>query len=1215
MQPPGPDEGGDGQNNPVYTKPQQGTVEAVIGDVTANPFLFTGLVVLGVLCILTVIIVPSAYCSTAGCGKKNKDKSDEIAPTTMRLMVRLNDADASVAKLLPLLSKYFNTTKLGTSGLEVLQFVDKKILKEVKNLLKDDYKAVVDLVMSDFKSAIAPTINDLYTPNPAPSTPPPPRAPYPPAPPSSPIEVGPDADPDVPANATADGASSTPVPGPAPTPAPAPSSSRRSAQAKYDDNKADPLEYDMWHLKTINAAGAWAVTKGVPEIIVAVLDTGIDIEHPDLKDNIWINKGEIPGNGIDDDRNVDYQWSPEVCGSDADPRPDYPFDTGHGTHVAGLIAAIRGNGIGGSGIAPRVKIMALKVADPNGDMYASNIMVAYDYALKMGAHVVSCSFGPVPVFNPDDEQKAESAMRERLYTQAIKPLNDKGVVVVAASGNEISNLDGLRGVGMSYLPCTLDLPNVICVSATDDTNKLWREEQFNRIIGTNYGRMTVDMGAPGSRVLSTMPLTGPYSSSSGYGLKTGSSMATPLVSGTVALVLSVLGSQSGNYFQGARARSIVLETGDTRPDLAVITSRILNAERAVQTALSFGGTGSFLLVPMPVDVGVKSGALMRTLTESYFRLSPVAVSSLAADVARAPNVTSPALSTLGLTPFALGARPSNSSLRNFKHTGADVLVAVRGQLNLPFRGVYGLRIATTAPHARIAVTVGQRRLNFNATSDAGVTEALLQVDTAPGWYDFEVLVAGFNDTIGFVWSLPTSRTTWGPLPDGWLVSGTMSYPTPLPWMPRDMPKAGNVPASEVLAAVGGWHILWRPMLANVTPVGPWNSVADPAGAIVFSSGFLADLTLTSHFNYSAYVDELNSKTNTALMNDISGGSVNANRADKLALAAAQSGPIYGFATTFIQSTVDGPMSVAFRVTCTQCQLYLDDVMFHETFDANYVPGSATPPVATTRITPCVTLDPVTNPNATGVNRARHHLQIRFATSTNNVSGPGFVVQQAACTNPLPTFQPVRPIMAPAPWYKASAAPNTALNGSINCDLWDYMAVGMSGWLQLGKIPRPEDFPPVVRIRLPHPKANNYPCKSPNFCPTGRNFTFLTDDIIPVNTLPKYLYARCWTWTNRGMRNGLVTVFAAETLPTVVYLGDQQVFRTLGAGDKTPFYMSSRSPNSTYLNGQYRQLLAVEWHGITAYSRLSITEGLARVPADVPSALELDSSFNAPDWNA
>ncbi|GLC66822.1 hypothetical protein PLESTF_000478100 [Pleodorina starrii] len=847
-------------------------------------------------------------------------------------------------------------------------------------------------------------------------------------------------------------------------------------------------------------------------------------------------------------------------------------------------------------------------------MYGSNIMAAYDYALKMGAHIVSCSFGPkTPNFTPTEFHKTQHAEQERLYTRVIQPLNDKGVLVVAAAGNEYSNLDGLRSVGTTYLPCTVDLPNVLCVAATDNTSGLWREEQFNRVVGTNYGQLTVDFAAPGSRILSTVPMTGPYSSSSGYDLKTGSSMATPLVSGAAALVLSVLGSQSGNYFQAARTKSIILETGDTQPDLAVITGRSLNAARAVQTARSFGNTGSFLLVPMPVDVGAKSGALMRILTESYFRLSPVAASSLAADVARAPNTSSLVLNTLGMTPFAVGARPSNSSLRNFKHTGADVLVAVRGQLNLPSRGVYGLRIATSAPHARIAVTVGQRRLSFNATRVAGVMEALLQVDIAPGWYDFEVLFADPSDSIDLTWSLPTSRTTWGLLPDGWLVSGTMSYPTPITYMPRDMPKAGSVPASEVPSAIGGYHILWRPMPGrNSTPDSgaPINNLADPAGAVVFSSSFLSGLTLMSHFTYSTYLDELNFNTNISFVNALAGGSGPA--VDRAAVAAAASGPIYGFATTFIQSTVDGPLSVAFRVSCTQCQLYLDGVLFHETSDANYVPGSANPPATTTRITPCVILDPVTNPNTTGVNRARHHLQIRFATRTR-VANAGFVLQQTACTNPLPnTFQPVRPIMAPAPWYKASAAPSTALNGSINCEMWDYDAVGPSGWLQLGNIPRPEDVSPVARIRMPNPKASNYPCEPwGSFCPTGRNFSVMVKDIHPVNTLPNYLYARCWTWTNRGLKDGLVTVFAAETLPTVVYLGDQQVFRSLGPGDNTPYSSLSRAPNSTYLAGQYRQLLAVEWHGITPFTRLSITEGRTDIPYDEPAALVLDSSFNAP----
>ncbi|EFJ51185.1 hypothetical protein VOLCADRAFT_88007 [Volvox carteri f. nagariensis] len=1173
--------------------------------VSKHPFMFAGLAVLGVLGLLAVIIVPSV-CGTIGC-KIKKDGAHEDPPGSLRVMVRFTQADATVKQLLPLLSKYFNSSKFNSSGLEVLQFDSPEMLKQVKKLLQDRYSAILDLLVDDFVMRISPTINGGTRQN---STSPP---------------------------STGDQSSGT---------TPGGNSTGRRLQVTdkypYDDTVSDPLETQMWHLEAVSAAQAWAVTRGVKEVIVAVMDTGIDIDHTDLNESIWRNVKEIPNNGIDDDGNgyiddymgydfagpcsVDWRSSipppapplpspppvprppsprppprrlrsllqsrsqplrppptrplpsppspapsPPVpvdrinqqgrCGADANPRPD-ASDTGHGTHVAGLVAAVRGNGQGGSGLAPRIKVMALKVADPTGAFYASNVMAAYDYALRMGAHVVSNSFGPLrPNFNPNDYDKADDAKKYRLYERAVQPLAQKGVLLVAAAGNENGNLDDLRKVNMNYLPCTLDLPNVLCVAASSPDGRLWSETQWNQQVGTNYGKMSVDIAAPGSRILSTLP-------GNRYDLKTGSSMATPLVSAAAALVLSVLGSSDGNYFQASRVKTILLETGDTRPGLEVGSQRTLNAARAVQSAAALSISGAFLLAPMIVNVSAVSGALVRAYSEEYYRVSATARDTLQA----APTTSltpSPALSIAGLTPMAIAARSASSQFRGFKIVGNDVVVAVRAKVLLTTRGSYTLNLYTTAPLPRVSLTLGQRQVSWNATSTRNMYQAVVSVNTVPGWYEFELLYGnGGNEGIDLNWLRP-GQTAYGPLPEDWIFTASMAPATPLPYVPRDLPSATNSPASEVAVSPGGWQVLWSTMSPPPPDSDiPINSVADPAGARVFNPTFLASLSNPlQYFPYSVFVDELNFLNNVTMVTALAGGGVDPRQADARVVSAAASGPVYGIATTYIQSPVDAPLTVAFRVTCVQCSLYIDGVLFHETIDTSITPGSANPPPVSTRITPCITLDPVrTNNTVRPATRPRHALQVRFAARTR-VPAAGLLVQQAACVpgQALPTtFANVRDIAAPGPWYQAAGASAPSSPGSIQCDMWDYEVIGQAGYMGLGSIPRPEDFPPAARFRLPNSRASITPC-SPfgAFCPARLNFT---------------------------------------TRPAV--------FQSLGYGDTNPYSSQSRAPNTTSLAGNYRQILAVEWHGVGAWTRLQLVDGSAALPPD-GSAVVIDGSFFAP----
>ncbi len=253
----------------------------------------------------------------------------------------------------------------------------------------------------------------------------------------------------------------------------------------------------------IDAPEAWALSTGRESVIVAVIDTGVDYTHSDLAANIWTNPGEIAGDGIDNDGNgfVDDVHGWDFVNGDNDPMDD----NNHGTHVAGTIAAVGNNGTGVTGVGWNVQIMPLKIADLNGSASLYDAMLALQYAVSMGATVSNNSYG--------------GASNSTAFADAIAAAGQAGHVFVAAAGNFGTNNDLI-----AQYPANVPLGNVIAVAATDhrDARPSW----------SNYGATTVDLGAPGVSILSTVP-------GGGYGWMSGTSMATPHVAGAVALVQSV----------------------------------------------------------------------------------------------------------------------------------------------------------------------------------------------------------------------------------------------------------------------------------------------------------------------------------------------------------------------------------------------------------------------------------------------------------------------------------------------------------------------------------------------------------------------------------------------------------------------------------------------------------------------------------------------------
>lgn len=252
----------------------------------------------------------------------------------------------------------------------------------------------------------------------------------------------------------------------------------------------------------VAAEAGWGLTTGSKKVVVAVIDTGIDYNHPDLKNNMWVNEKEIPGNGIDDDGNG---YIDDIHGWNAQGKNGNPMDgNAHGTHCAGTIGAEHNNGIGVAGVMNDVSLMAVKFLSDSGSGSLADAVSAIDYATKMNVDIMSNSWG--------------GGGYSQALEDAIKAAKNKGILFVAAAGNENSNND----TRPSY-PATYGVDNVISVASHTAQDTL---SSFSC-----YGKRTVHVAAPGSNILSSTP-------KGEYKVFSGTSMATPHVSGALGLLVA-----------------------------------------------------------------------------------------------------------------------------------------------------------------------------------------------------------------------------------------------------------------------------------------------------------------------------------------------------------------------------------------------------------------------------------------------------------------------------------------------------------------------------------------------------------------------------------------------------------------------------------------------------------------------------------------------------
>ena len=292
----------------------------------------------------------------------------------------------------------------------------------------------------------------------------------------------------------------------------------------------------------IDAARAWDFATGSRQIVVAVIDTGVDYTHPDLAPNMWVNPGEIPGNGIDDDGNgyIDDVYGYDFYNDDGNPMDDHY----HGTHCAGTIGAVGNNGQGVAGVCWNVKIMAIKFLNSNGSGTTEGAVSAIEYSILMGAKLSSNSWGS----DSDDP-----ALKD-----AINAAGAAGMLFISAAGNYGSNNDIYP-----FYPASYDCPSLVAVAATDRYD--------NRSSFSNYGLTSVDLGAPGSDILSCQP-------GNSYQYLNGTSMATPHVAGASALIWSINPMLTSN-----EVKDILLRSVDKIPSLngKCVSQGRLNLYKAV----------------------------------------------------------------------------------------------------------------------------------------------------------------------------------------------------------------------------------------------------------------------------------------------------------------------------------------------------------------------------------------------------------------------------------------------------------------------------------------------------------------------------------------------------------------------------------------------------------------------------------------------------------
>lgn len=365
---------------------------------------------------------------------------------------------------------------------------------------------------------------------------------------------------------------------------------------------SDPYYANQWYLRQINMPSAWDITTGSHDVVVAVIDSGVDINHPDLRENIWTNVNEIPGDEIDNDRNG---YTDDVHGWDFvdwsnDPRPSAisPYSRTalhHGTVISGVIGAVTNNAQGTAGINWRVRLMPLRVLDRQGRGDVEQVAQAVDYAVRNGARIINLSF-------------VGNDFSQRLY-DSLRSAYLSGVLIVAAAGNTSEQVGGTGDLDKKLL-------YPVCYDAADTTGENWilgvtaTDILDQRIPTANYGSRCVDIAAPGANFTGTqvydpaLGLVEPYG-----GNWSGTSLATPVVTAVAALLLSAEPHLSN--------RDLFSRLVTTSDDISALNRSLkdkmgrgrVNASRALRNEVTPGQAGGATMLAAGQIIASASGFL------------------------------------------------------------------------------------------------------------------------------------------------------------------------------------------------------------------------------------------------------------------------------------------------------------------------------------------------------------------------------------------------------------------------------------------------------------------------------------------------------------------------------------------------------------------------------------------------------------------------------